>query len=175
MTLALGCAATTYGAIWTDDSGTSNEALYLRRAAETVAESLERSQALFGQKAQAIELIWAVYNESSTEGWDGYGAAALSVETANRAINFIRALPDSLSLPEFSAEPDGSISLDWILSRNRTISISIGTNERLSYAWLDGAERGYAVGVFNDGVIPDRLLVAIRGILQSVPAGIRLA
>ena len=46
------------------------------------------------------------------------------------SVEFIRALLDDLPLPEFAPEPDGSISPDWIQSRNRLFSISVGSTHR---------------------------------------------
>jgi hypothetical protein len=90
------------------------------------------------------------------------------------AESFLRALPDGIALPEFSIEPDGSISLDWIESRNRLISISVGMNNRLAYAWLDGTNKGHGVENFDGQQIPKRLIDGITTILRNGNASIRL-
>ena len=74
----------------------------------------------------------------------------------------VRALPDYLPLPEFTPEPDGSISLDWIMSRSRVFSLSAGRNSRLAYAWLDGSDKGQGVAYFDGEVVPPMVLLAIR-------------
>lgn len=165
MTLAFGCA-TSMG-VFSSDSGTSAEAGFIRKSVQAVTESAEKSQALFGSKAEAIERIWALHNECSVDNWDGYRARALPLDSIFRAIAFIRALPSNLPIPEFTAESDGAISLDWGVTPFRSISLSIGASDRLGYAWLDGSERGHAVAFFADSRIPSRLLDAISGIINA--------
>jgi hypothetical protein len=77
----------------------------------------------------------------------------------------VRALPDGIPLPEFAPEPDGSISLDWILSRNRLFSVSIGHSSRLAFAWLDGADNGHGVARFDGQNVPPRVLEGIKCII----------
>ena len=81
--------------------------------------------------------------------------------------NFVRALPRDVALPEFAPEPDGSISLDWESSRSRRFSISIGVNNRLAYAWLDGTDRGHAVAYFDGRAIPLRILEGISAVTNT--------
>jgi hypothetical protein len=144
------------------DTGMSGEARYLREAESEAVRRLEHSQALFGEKAEAIQQVWTIYNECSVEGWDGYGAVPVSQYAARRAVDMIRALPSHLPIPEITPEPDGSMSLDWNPSRDRIFSVSVGNDDRLSYAWLDGADRGYAVANFHEDVIPARIIEGIK-------------
>ena len=123
----------------------STEARAAQKSAAAVVESAERSQVLFGEKAAAISQLRALANECSEPGWDGEGASALHPIAVLVAESFLRALPDGIPLPEFAPEPDGAVSLDWIESRNRLFSMSVGTSHRLAYAWLDGADTGHGV------------------------------
>jgi hypothetical protein len=82
------------------------------------------------------------------------------------AVEFIRAMPDDLPLPEFAPEPDGSLSLDWIQSRNRLFSLSVGSTNRLAYAWLDGSDKGHGVAGFDGERIPLRIIEGIIGIMN---------
>ena len=148
-------------------SASSSEAQTVRRAAGIVVNSVERSHALFGDKASAISQIWALANECAKPGWDGDGALPLNRLAAFKAISFIRALPDGVPLPEFAPEPDGSISLDWIQSRNRFFSLSVGTSNRLAYAWLDGTDKGHAVARFDEENMPPRIFEGIRTIMNG--------
>ena len=143
----------------------SSEAQSVRQAAGDVVEHVERSRALFGSKADAISQIWALANECAEVDWDGDGALPINQLAVFKATAFIRALPDRLPLPEFAPEPDGSISLDWIRSRNCIFSLSVGAAERLAYAWLDGTEEGHAVARFDGESIPPRIL---KGIVEMI-------
>ena len=154
-------------------SAVSNEAQTVQQAARTVMNAVEQSQALFGNKAMAISQIWALANECEEPGWDGDGALAIDHVSVFNAVAFIRALPDGVALPECAPEPDGSISLDWIQSRNRLFSLSVGRSNRLAYAWLDGADKGHAVARFDGENVPPRILEGIDAIITGGNAAVR--
>lgn len=147
-------------------SAISSEAQAVRTAAIAVVELAQRSQALFGAKAVAIAQIWALADECCEFGWDGGDASPLEHLAVTSAEDFIRALPDGVPLPEFSPEPDGSISLDWIQSRHRLFSVSVGATNRLAYAWLDGGDRGHGVAAFDGETIPPRILEGIERLMN---------
>lgn len=147
----------------------------LRKNAYAVVASAERSRALFGDKSDAISAVWQVAADQSTEDWDGTGGAAVDALAACNAVEFLRALPAGTPLPEVSPEPDGCISLDWIESRNRLFSLSIGSNRRLPYAWLDGTDRGHGVATFDGEEVPPRILEEIRKIRFDAAPAIRTA
>jgi hypothetical protein len=142
-------------------SAISAEAQAVQKAAIEIMQSAERSQALFGEKAAALAQLAAVATECAEQGWDGADAAAVDSSAVLMAARFLRALPDGIPLPELAVEPDGSISLDWICSRNRLLSLSVGGSDRLAYAWLDGADRGHAVAHFDGQNVPPRVLESI--------------
>lgn len=153
-------------------SAISTEAQSLRQAASDVVNHVERSQALFGSKGAAISQIWALANECDRLDWDGEDALPIEHATVFRAVAFIRALPDWVPLPEFAPESDGSISLDWIRTRNHLFSLSVGPSSRLPYAWLDGTDKGHAVAQFDGEIVPPRVLKEIMGIMNRGNASI---
>lgn len=153
-------------------SAISTEAQSLRQVASDVVDHVERSQALFGSKAAAISQIWALANECDQPDWDGEGASPIEHATVFRALAFIRALPEWVPLPEFAPESDGSISLDWIQSRNHLFSLSVGASNRLPYAWLDGTDKGHAVDHFDGDIISTRILQEIMRIMNRGNASI---
>jgi len=177
--------STTIGACWLGyavaqgglrgSSAFSNEAKVVGEAVTAVAQQFERSHALFGDKAAAISQLQSLAIECAAPGWDGDEACAINPLAVFFAENFVRALPSFIPLPEFAPEPDGSISLDWIPSRHRLFSISIGTNNRLAYAWLDGADKGHAVARFDGDRIPPRVVEGISAILSHGNASFRAA
>ena len=153
-------------------SAISTEAQTVQQAASAVMKSVERSQALFGNKAVVISQIWALANECAEPDWNADGASAIDDIAVFNAIAFIRALPDGVPLPECAPEPDGSISLDWIQSRNRLFSLSIGRSNRLPYAWLDGIEKGHAVARFDGESVSPRILEGIKAIINDGNAAV---
>lgn len=156
-------------------SAVSSEAHAVRDAVTAVVELTERSQALFGNKAAAISQLRALANECAEPGWNGDNACAINPLAVLLAENFIRALPESIPLPEFAPEPDGAISLDWIQSRNRLFSLSIGAGSRLAFAWLDGADKGHGVSRFDGQTIPPRILDGIEAIIDHGYTSLRAA
>jgi hypothetical protein len=156
-------------------SAISAEAQAARRSACAVLESAERSHALFGGKAAAISELMSLSNECSEPGWDGDAAAAVDPVAVAAAQEFVRVMPEDVLLPEFAAEPDGSISLDWVRSRHRRFTLSIGGSNRLAYAWLDGADKGHGVARFDGTHVPPRVLEGIRSIMNHADASLRAA
>jgi hypothetical protein len=153
----------------------SPEAEEVRSRALEVVETAERSHALFGGKAEAISQIWELAADCALPGWNGEDAEPIDQFAAMNAADFIRALPDTVPLPEFAPEPDGSISLDWIQSRRRLFSLSVGRTNRLAVAWLDGADKGHAVARFDGTKIPSRVLQGIESIVNDGNAPLRTA
>lgn len=155
------------------DTAVSAEANALRKSVVQVRTSFERSEALFGAKANAITQLWDLANECSIAGWDGSGASPIDRSAVFNAVALIRAMPDRLPLPEFAVEPDGSISLDWIQSRTRLFSISVSARDRLAFAWYDGSDQGHGVAAFNQNIVPQRVVDGINSIIGNIGASIR--
>jgi len=146
-------------------SAVSTEASALREAATAVVDFAERSEVLFGKKATALSSLCVLSKECSEKDWDGAGALPVDLTAVKSAADFVRALPESLPLPEFAVDPDGAVSLDWIQSKTRLFSVSISASNRLAFAWLDGSDRGHGVAKFTGDQIPRRILEGIRGIV----------
>jgi hypothetical protein len=133
---------------------------------QNIMESIERSQVLFGKKADALSQLAALAAECAESCWDGESAAAIDAVAVLCAERIVRSLPDDIPIPEFAAEPDGSISLDWIASRARLFSLSVSRSNRLAFAWLDGADKGYGVARFDGPCVPQRVLESIKSIVE---------
>jgi hypothetical protein len=146
-------------------SAVSPEARAAEKAATAVIKTAEGSQVLFGEKAAALSNLWALASECGEADWDAANAAAIDIGAILNAQDIVRALPAGYPLPEFSAEPDGSVSLDWIESRSRIFSVSVSAGLRLAYAWLDGSDRGHGVAQFDGERIPVRVIEGIRDIM----------
>ncbi|HLX60178.1 MAG TPA: hypothetical protein VKX17_02735 [Planctomycetota bacterium] len=138
-------------------------------------EQAEPSRAPFGRKAAAISDLGALAGNCSKDGWDGNGASAIDPAALLNAEAFVRALPDAIPLPEFAPEPDGAISLDWIQSKTRLLSLSVGSSDRLAYAWLDGSDRGHAVAYFDGSSVPPRVLSTIESFVNHGNTSVRVA
>jgi len=151
----------------------SFEAEQVDNATERVERQRESSQALFGKKAAKIDQLWALARECADENWDGTGAAAIEIGAVLRTEGFLRALPDRVPLPELAVEPDGAVSLDWIRSPRRLVSVSVGRGSRLAFAWLDGTNRGHAVERFDGETVPGPILERIEAVVGNGDAALR--
>lgn len=149
-------------------SAVSTEAFAISEAAAKITEHVESSQALFGDKSAALSVLSLLAMDCAEADWDGAGADAIDILAIRNAESVIRALPDNIPMPELSAEPDGAVSLDWIISKHRIFSVSVSASPRLSYAWLDGSDRGHGVARFENNSIPLRIIEGIRGVLRHV-------
>lgn len=144
-------------------SAVSPEAGRVRECAEYMIGRVESSAALFGGRMATIAALHSLTKSHAETGWDGGAASPVSPVAIALAADFVRALPDDYEMPEVGVEPDGAVSLDWLPSRHRMLSISFtGNSDRLAYAWLDGTDRGSAVARFDRQSVPSRLLQAIN-------------
>jgi hypothetical protein len=147
-------------------SGVSEEARAVDGAERNIAVHWEASRALFGRKEDALSELASVAEECERDDWDEEGAMGLHPDAVLAAQRFIRALPDDFPLPEIAPEPDGYISLDWIKSKSRMFSVSIGANSLLPFAWRNGVDKGHAVAYFDGRTIPLTLLGDLKGVLD---------
>jgi hypothetical protein len=130
----------------------------------------QQSGRLGKEKDEAVSRLESLADEYNTDG-------KITVQpcVVLTAESFLRVLPEGVSLPEFSVEPDGSISLDWIESRHRLFSLSVGQNNRFAYAWLDGTNKGHGVEDFDGQQIPKRIMDGITAIVNHGNASFRTA
>ncbi|MDA0323185.1 MAG: hypothetical protein O2923_10785 [Verrucomicrobia bacterium] len=142
----------------------SDDARIAADAATEVVRRAERSHVLFGQKSSVLSALREIADECRENGWDGEDACAVDPTAVFMAGTLLHSLPDDVPLPEFAPEPDGCISMDWIESRTRLFSLSIGATHRIAYSWLDGTDKGYAVAHFDGEKTPPRILDGIRQI-----------
>jgi len=122
---------------------------------------------LAATKASILSQIHVLATGCAPSGGDASDAEPARKSVANRAADFIRALPEGVPLPEVAAEPDGAISLDWITSRTRLFSLSVGASGRLAFAWLDAASKGHGTALFDRETIPPEILEGVKRIANS--------
>jgi hypothetical protein len=158
-------------------SAVSSEAGQVRAYAEQIVGSVESSAALFGGRMGVMAALRALADSHGQAGWDGRAAAPVGRAAIDLALDFVRALPDDCEMPEVGVDPDGAVSLDWLPSRQRMISISFtGSSNRLAYAWLDGTDRGNGVARFDRQAVPRRLMDAITAAIETADgAAIRVS
>jgi hypothetical protein len=155
-----------------DGSALSKEADVVYRAAKDVLNWAEQSSSIFGENAAALSNLAKIAKECADAGWDGEDSDPVDPVAVVLAERFIRAMRYGIPMPEFAVDPDGAISLDWIQSKDRIFSLSISAPNRLSFAWLDGAERGHATAQFDGRNIPARVLDQITALVGTTYASV---
>lgn len=153
------------------NSGVSEEADRLAKATKELQLHCERPESLYGRKAEAINRLYAAVDELRVD----VNQEPAVPEAMLNATKFLRILPNEMRLPDIGVEPDGSISLDWIVSRTCMLSISISTSDRLAFAWLNGSDRGHAVAYFRGGLIPEPLFSVMRSLIPNDSITLRAA
>ena len=116
--------------------------------------------------ADASREINTLISECADDDWDGYGAKAVDNASCFRAICFMVALPTDVPPPEVGVDPDGEVSLDWIVGPQRVFSVSIGGKGELHYAGLFGRARSCGNETFL-GEVPAAVSHNLRRLLLS--------
>lgn len=147
------------------ESAISDAAFAAREFLKNVLTNSESSEALFGHKAKALTELRQLADDCSADDWDSYGAQGIEALSFWNAESFVKLLPNSFLMPEFVPEPDGAISMDWAISPYSVFSVSVGTSNRLAYAWVDGSDHGRGVISFDGSSIPPKLLIELRRII----------
>ena len=132
------------------DRGVSADAQALSSFFEEMLEDC--SQSVLISANQSLHALYNLWEECSSENWDGYGAKPLDPYSFNEAERFIRALPTTVREPEVAVDPDGEISLEWHLEPRKVFSVSIGKRNEITYAGLYGTNKAYGREYFDDEI-----------------------
>lgn len=121
----------------------------------------------FGLVAKGVfQQLDEIFEECSTEGWDGESARPISIEVLQCARNFLKYLPLGIESPDVGAESDGAITLEWYHSPSRVISISVNPGGWIYYAALIGAKRRHGMDFMN---ISEDLIELISQVTRDNP------
>ncbi len=139
-------------------SGYASEiADFVAHQIENSFDMLQKSNALGFAAKGTFQQLDEVFEECSSEGWDGERAKPISVEVLRCARRFLSSFPLGMEAPEVGAEPDGAITLEWYRSPNKVISISINPDDRVYWAALIGTSRRHGADYSLMGISDDLL------------------
>jgi hypothetical protein len=127
------------------------------------------------RRAQLFQDLDGIYEKCQYRDWDCDGAKAVQKETIKNCKSFLKTLPIDI-LPngwDISAEPDGCIDFEWYKSPKRQISISIGPDKLITYAYIfyrsrqSGTEPfcNYKQTQLQGKVIPEYIIGLIRKVI----------
>lgn len=165
------CVAT-YGSLerWEQASAVSDVAANLHELVCNLFRLADDVQTLSGRDTPFENRLRAALDELVVDE-DQYAVSAAAVQ---RALRLVRSLPNDVPIPDVAVDPDGEIALDWMPSRTRMFSISVGDSDRLAYAWLDGSDRAHGVFRFTSA-IPQPLSLQLAELTAGVSASVRAA
>ncbi len=107
-----------------------------------------------------------IFEECSSEGWDGERARTISKEVLQNARTFLESFPPDIELPQIAAEPDGAISFEWYRSPEEVISVSVNSEGEIYYAAIIGARRNHGKDPVRFGV-SDNLVALIEEVTEE--------
>lgn len=133
-------------------TGFSREAILVASEKQSLAERLMETVTFGERDRDVLSRLLSVISETANEGWDGYGALPVSFRSYLKTMKFLCTLPGSVKLPEVSADPDGSMSMEWYRSPEWLVSISIDGNGKLDYAAIFGDRKYHGSMYFADEI-----------------------
>ena len=128
--------ATPESTIWWIDEGISKESKEFRSALRDIRQG-NSTVASHLWRESLRDQVEEVYHECSSEGWDGYDAEPIPLESRLNAIQFIELLPDYILPPDVTADPTGMIAFEWRRDSQKHFSLSI-SEKALVYAGIFG-------------------------------------
>ncbi len=155
---------------WDRGSAVSSVASHLQEMIASLFRSADDAQSLTGREAKFENELRAALDELVP----GDDQCAVSAAAVQRALQLVRALPPDVPVPGVAIDPDGEVALDWMPSRTRGFSISVGDSDRLAYALMDGSSHAHGVVRFT-GVVPALLLQQLVELTADQDAAIRVA
>lgn len=77
--------------------------------------------------------------KAGREGWDGEGAAKLETETVRVAQELVDRFPLHVmygDAPDVDVTPHGEVDFDWVVDRNRMLTVSVLPSKEIAFSGL---------------------------------------
>ena len=137
--------------------GVSDESGQIKSFAQTYAEELWKPASHFVWRDRLIDAVRDISQQCAVQGWDGYDAEPITVETATGALTLLKSLPEGIQVPRVVPGPSGDISFEWRTRDQKHFSLSV-TGPTIVYAGIfGGLFKHYGEERFF-GVIPRTIL-----------------
>ncbi len=153
------------GSIWNFDQsgeGISEYAEQISNLLKIIRADVKEDNASFGFSVnEALSELNEIALDASIDDWDGYGAKGINAESYLGAKKFINRLPLDVEIPEISVHPDGEVAFDWYKKKGFMLTISIGSDDELAYAYRFGLRKNYGKEYYGDA-IPESILAKIK-------------
>ena len=97
------------------------------------------------------------YKDCASDNWDGYGAKAVSDENYCQAKKFLGLIAKTLPAPGVSVDPDGDLAFEWYIEPHKNFTVSVGRENKLSYAGLFDRDTAHGTVYYKNGRIPESI------------------
>ena len=146
--------------------GVSEESQEIRALISSIA-SQQRILASFRWRDSLLDEISQISQSCEKQGWDGYDAEPISSESAMRAAQLIKLLPNSIQAPSVVPEPSGTISLEWRTDDQKDFSLGV-SGQNLVYAGIfGGSSKAYGQERFSRD-LPSTVLEILTSYFSQV-------
>lgn len=126
---------------------TSSEADDIREKFQRFSESLQQAESLF---AIPIRELGDSFLDCRRENWDGYEAQAVPGEAYLQTKALLLQVLGVFPAPTASANPSGSLTLEWFATPSRRLMVSLNGEQLLAFAGLFGSETVQGTVAFVD-------------------------
>lgn len=117
-----------------------------------------------------ISVIQEDLGDCFEHGWDGDGAAPISMGAIEQCAAFLTRLQDiNIYLPAIEPETDGRVTLDWHVNSSNVLQISFDDQSQPTYACLLGGI-GHCGDVENDRDVGAPMLAIFKQIGEIAEA-----
>jgi hypothetical protein len=145
--------------------GQSESAANLARLREEIRDHLLTSVSVGARAEAALNELDEICAEATFTGWNGYGAKPVDPGSYRQARRFLEALPTTAFFPELSVDGDGEVSFDWMFGPRQAVTVSVASNGRLTFAWINGQRTYRGTDWLEDG-IPSTIAHAISNLAR---------
>lgn len=146
--------------------GVSEESQKIRAMISSI-ESQQRILASFRWRDSLLDEISQISQSCEKQGWDGYDAEPISFESAIRAAQLTKLLPNNIQAPSVVPEPGGDISLEWRTDDQKDFSLGV-SGQSLVYAGIfGGSSKAYGEERFSRD-LPSTVLEILTSYFSQV-------
>ena len=144
-------------------SGITEDADRWREQDQDIRKNMSRATSLNAHEFE--QDLFELFEEHSTDNWDGYGAKPVTTASFLSAINFWRMLPITIPRPELAVDPDGAIVFEWYRGARKILSIAVERDNRVTYAGLFGPSKVSGTEYYDQD-LPETVFLQIQRVLS---------
>ena len=138
------------------DAALGEDARKLLRSFTNVTRALERTESIRKKDQILMDRLDKVFEECSSQNWNGEDAPAISQDAYIEALRFIKNLPTYVDfpLPEIVPDNDGEISFEWYKDTRDVFVVSISGKNRIAYAGIFGTNDIHGTEFWGESIPP---------------------